>query len=308
MIRFDNLVFDYPGYRALHSVSARIEPGSITALVGPNGAGKTTLMRCLAALESPFSGAIFTDDIDVIAEPRRARARLGFLQDMFGLYDELSARRCLHYAAATRGVREAEIASRIEAVAARVGIAALLDHQAGALSRGQRQRLAIGQTIIHSPALLILDEPAAGLDPESRADLSALLRALRNDGMTLLVASHILAELEDYSTHLLVLEGGRIAQHAAIAAVRPSARQLSLTLARPSPQADTLLRQRAEVDALGIDGTTCTFAFSGDDHAQAALLAALINEGVPVVSLSETRASLEDLYLDRIRSVRAART
>ena len=307
MIRFENIVFDYPGYRALHGVSARIEPGSITALVGPNGAGKTTLMRCLSALENPFSGSILVGELDVIAEPRQARARIGFLQDIFGLYDELSARRCLHYAAATRGVPEQEIAGRIDAVAARVGIAALLDHQAGTLSRGQRQRLAIGQTIIHSPALLILDEPAAGLDPESRAELSTLLRALRDDGMTLLVSSHILAELEDYSTHMLVLEGGRIAQHSAIATVRPTARRLAVTLAGPSPEAEAWLRQRSEVSALGNAGNAITFDFSGDDFAQAALLSALIGEGVRVVSFSETRASLEDLYLDRIRSVRAAR-
>jgi ABC-2 type transport system ATP-binding protein len=307
MIRFENLVFDYPGHRALHGVSGQIDPGSITALVGPNGAGKTTLMRCMAALDTPFSGSIHLGDLDVIAEPRRTRARLGFLQDLFGLYDELSARRCLHYAAATRGVPEQEIGARIDAVAARVGIAPLLDHLAGALSRGQRQRLAIGQTIIHSPALLILDEPAAGLDPESRAELSALLRTLRDDGMTLIVSSHILAELEDYSTHLLVLEGGRIAQHSAIATVRPMARRLTATMAGSSSQAKALLRQRAEVSALGIAGNTLTFEFSGDDAAQAALLAALINDGIRVVSFSETRASLEELYLDRIRSVRAAR-
>ncbi len=305
MIEIRDLVFDYPGHRALHGVSAAIAAGSITALIGPNGAGKTTLMRCLAALEIPFSGTIRFDGIDVIAEPRAARARIGFLQDLFGLYDSLSARRCLIYAAAARGVADDAIGPRVEATAARLGLAALLEQRAGTLSRGQRQRLAIGQAIIHAPKLLILDEPAAGLDPEARADLAALLRQLQQQGMTLLVSSHILGELEDYSTHLMMLDRGRILQHGAIQAERAARRRLKVAVVSGRETAAALLGDWPGVGIPVAAADGLAFDFAGDAAAQAALLTALIGAGVAVTTFAEDQASLEDLYLARLRQARS---
>lgn len=305
MIEVRDLVFDYPGQRALDGVSATIGAGSVTALVGPNGAGKTTLMRCLAALETPFSGTIRLDGIDVIAEPRAARARIGFLQDLFGLYDSLSARRCLIYAAAARGVGKDAIGARVAALADRLGLAALLDRPAGTLSRGQRQRLAVGQAIIHEPRLLILDEPAAGLDPEARADLAELLRQLQQQGMTLLVSSHILGELEDYSTHLMMLDAGRVLQHGAIQGERTARRRLQISVLDGAAAAAALLGDWPGVGSLVAAGNGLAFDFVGDAAAQAALLAALIDNGCPVTSFAEDRASLEDLYLARLRQERS---
>ena len=216
VVQVRDLVYDYPTARALFGVSFDIAPGSITALVGPNGAGKTTLLRCLAALETPYSGSVFVDGLDVEEHPRDVHKRLGFLQDFFGLYDELTVRQCLDHHAAAHGVPWVKRPAAVEQSAERLGLADRLGQKAGALSRGLRQRLAVAQAIIHQPSLLLLDEPASGLDPEARQDLSRLLVTLRDEGMTLIVSSHILAELEDYSTHMMIMQDGRLTENSAI--------------------------------------------------------------------------------------------
>jgi len=303
VIRIEALTFDYPGVRALDALSAEIPAGSITALVGPNGAGKSTLMRCIAGLEAPFSGRVVLDDIVVAADPRSARAALGFLPDLYGLYDRLSVRRCLEWAGASRGLSWPDARARVPELAERLGLSALLDRVPGALSRGQRQRVAIGQAIVHRPKLLVLDEPASGLDPEARIALAGLLRGLRADGMTILVSSHILAELAEYATHLMILEAGRLLSFAPLAA---PARRLRVRLAVADVRLVGLLAENAAVSDIlaGTDGAQ--FAFDGDDAAQARLLRALVQAGLPVTELTSHADSLQQVYLDRLRDARGA--
>lgn len=297
-----DLRFAYDGTPALSGVSFAAAPGGVTALVGPNGAGKTTLMRCLAGLEVPEAGSVTLAGIDVVADPRAARARMGFLQDFFGLYDRLSVRRCLDYAARARLVPGAERPGRIAAVADALGLGDLLGRPASALSRGQRQRVAIGTAIIHRPPVLILDEPAAGLDPEARAELAVLLRGLAADGMTLLVSSHILAELEDYSTDVLMLEQGRVIGHGPLAA---SERRLALALAEGDAAAlATSLAAEPGVSAIAVEGLTVSFAFAGETAAQASLLARLVGAGYAIALFEERQGSMQDLYLARLRAAR----
>ena len=179
MIEVRDLVYEYPSKRALDGVSLSVARGTITALVGPNGAGKTTLLRCLAALEPPYAGAATIDGLDTTGSPREIHAQLGYLPDFYGLYDALSVRRCLTYAARSHG-----IAPALDGGCGRNGGAPRRPARppgipAGELSRGLRQRLAIGQAIVHEPKVLLLDEPAAGLDPQARRDLSALLSRSR---------------------------------------------------------------------------------------------------------------------------------
>ena len=301
MIAVSRLRFAYDGTPALEDVSFAALRGTITALVGPNGAGKTTLMRCLAGLEPPEHGTISVAGIDVVAEPRAARARIGFLQDFFGLYERLSVRRVLDYAARSRLVPAAEREGRIRSVAEALGLAGLLARQAGALSRGQRQRVAIGAAIIHRPQVLMLDEPAAGLDPEARAELAALMRSLAAEGMTLLVSSHILAELEGYATDVLMLEAGRVIGHGPLAA---PARRLALVVAGGGvAEARAVLAQHG-IEDTEIEGGTILFPFAGDLAGQAALLAVLVRAGVPVAALEERRSSIQSLYLSRLREAR----
>lgn len=299
MIEIRDLVFDYPGHRALDGIDLNIARGAITALVGPNGAGKTTLLRCMAALETPYEGSVVVAGLDTREAPRAIHARLGYLPDFFGLYDALSVRRCLHYAARAHGIAAGAAAGAAEAAAARVGLSDRMEQPAGALSRGLRQRLAIGQAIVHLPAVLLLDEPAAGLDPQARRDLSALLLALKADGMTLVVSSHILAELQDYSDRMVIVDHGRIAGGEAIA-LRGVQESVRIVLAAPrADMAGALARAGATV--LESDDRHAVATMTGGAEARSALLAMLVGEGFAVSDFTAETRNLEEVYFSKVK-------
>ncbi len=293
MIEIRELVFEYPGHRALAGVSLTIVKNSITALVGPNGAGKTTLLRCMAALETPYSGTVTIDGLDTREAPRAIHAGLGYLPDFFGLYDALSVRRCLHYAARAHGIGAKEAAGAAEVAAGRVGLSDRMEQAAGQLSRGLRQRLAIAQTIVHQPKVLLLDEPAAGLDPKARRDLSHLLLSLRDSGMTLVVSSHILAELEDYSDRMVIVDHGRIAGGESIA-LKTGAR-LRIVLATPREDLKDFLGQQG-AQILEVTANQAVVSMRADAAARARLLAALVEAGFAVADFTEDARALEDVY------------
>lgn len=304
LVDIRDLVYEYPGFRALHRITAAIEPATITALVGPNGAGKTTLLRCLAALEPPYSGVITLDGLDIHAEPRKSHELMGCLSDFFGLYDALTVKQCLTYRADAQGLSEADRGAAIDWAAQAVKLTDRLDQKACELSRGLRQRLAIGQAIIHRPKLLLLDEPASGLDPEAREDLADLLRNLQEGGMTIIVSSHILAELEAYSTHMLIIDDGRIVDHAALrpgaAPDRPA--RLAIELAEPHPDFEELLKGAGEL--VEISETAARLDLTGGAAAQQAMLKGLIDAGLPVLSFGPERVKLQDAYIERMREGR----
>jgi len=314
LVSVEGLTQDYPGFRALDDVTFAVAPGTVTALVGPNGAGKTTLMRCLAALDPPLSGRVIVDGLDAVERPREVHRRIGFLQDFFGLYDSLTVAQGLWYAAAARGVASDRIEARVQWAARAVSLDDRLDQRAGTLSRGLRQRLAVAQSIVHQPRVVLLDEPASGLDPESRAELAALLRVLRADhGMTLLVSSHILAELEHYSTHIMILNGGRLLRHDAITEDGRwgSSAATDQTTVAEVTLADAVPGLADRLDALGLgglarvpdgsDGRQLAIDVAADEAARAGLLRRLVEAGLPVSGFVAQRRSLQDVYLDHMR-------
>jgi ABC-2 type transport system ATP-binding protein len=306
MIEVQALTYDYPGTRALDAVTFRLPAQSITALVGPNGAGKTTLLRCLAALDEPYSGAVQIGSVDVSREPREAHRLIGYLPDHFGLYVDLTVRQCLVYVGRSRGIEESVLQARVQRVIDEVGLADKMTQKAGALSRGQRQRLAIAQAIIHEPRVLLLDEPASGLDPESRASLSTLMRSLAARGMTLCVSSHILAELEQYCTGMLVLQGGRLVEHRQLAHAESARRRIRLRLAQPSAQLADLLGAQAGVLVESCTPQAATISFTGDDVALSNLLRTLLTQDVHVCEVAVDEVSLQDAYLAAVGSHRGA--
>jgi len=299
MIEVEDLVYEYPNARALKGVSLKVPDRTITALVGPNGAGKTTLLRCLAALEDPYSGRVVVDGRDTRESPREIHARMGYLPDFYGLYNELTVRRCLAYAARSHGIASALTATAVQKAAGRVGLIDRLESKAGELSRGLRQRLAIGQAIVHEPQVLLLDEPAAGLDPQARRDLAQLLIAMRDSGMMLVVSSHILAELEDYCSEMIIIEDGRIAGGKAIK-VRDDARpryMIELATAR-SDLRDFLAAKGADVAEA--DQNHAVILFTHNAGARARLLRDLVGAGFEVASFAESSKALEDAYFSAV--------
>ena len=295
-----DLVFEYPGQRALHGISFDVARGSVTALVGPNGAGKTTLLSCVAALLRPLSGSVHVDGVDMLAEPRDGHRRIGYLKDFYGLYDSLTVRQTLWHAARSQGIAPADCPAVIERVAQALDLDALLGSLAGALSRGQRQRLAIARTMVHAPPVLLLDEPASGLDPEARHDLAALMRRLQADGVTLLVSSHILAELSEYSTEMMILRDGRLLEQRPLAGAADAV-WLRMALVTPPAEVPAPLAAHPAVSGARVDGDGVLFAFAGDAAARHALLAQCVAGEVPVCGLADAGARLQDEYLRRVR-------
>jgi ABC-2 type transport system ATP-binding protein len=308
MIQAEHLIFDYPGHRALDDVSFTIAPQTITALVGPNGAGKTTLLRCLVALDRPGAGRVLLEELDVHEAPREAHKRMAFLPDFFGVYDDLTVRQCLSYRARAHDVPRERRRAAIEHAAERLGIADRMKDHAGTLSRGLKQRLAIAQAVIHEPRIALLDEPAAGLDPEARYSLAAVFRDLRNDGMTLIVSSHILAELEDYSTHLLAIRDGRIVDLRALQQIATDEVPvpMQLRLAAPDQRIGPLLAGMTGVSDLNVDTQLVRFSFVGGPQAHHALLKRLIEEGLPIAEFAPVQSSLQDSYLALMRKQAAS--
>ena len=300
MIEVRDLVYEYPNKRALDGVSLTVAPQTITALVGPNGAGKTTLLRCLAALEAPYSGTVLIDGLDTREAPRQIHARLGYLPDFYGLYDELTVRRVLTYAAWSHGLAPALAGAAVEKAADRVGLVDRLETKAGELSRGLRQRLAIGQAIVHEPKVLLLDEPAAGLDPQARRDLSALLLQLRDAGMTLVVSSHILAELEDYCSVMIIVDDGRVVGGKPIKVRDDERPRYFLELATARSDLREFLGASG-IDVIETGDHHALFTFTRNPAARAKLIRDLVKAGFDVASFAESTRALEDTYFAKVR-------
>ena len=297
MINVENLVYEYPNKRALNDITFNIPQGSITALVGPNGAGKTTLLRCLAALERPFSGNVTINGVDVFDNPRRIHKDLGYLSDFFGLYNELTVRQSLIFAANLHQLPESTVKNQVELVISLLELDVYIEKNVGALSRGWRQRLGIAQAIIHNPKLLILDEPASGLDPEARVNISQLFRKLRDQGMTLIVSSHILAELEDYCTDMLVLRDGYLVEHSLSSADKKELNVIEIAFLDSANNFISHLESLSTVSNVVLQDRTIRLLFSGNEEEQWALLKKLVDVGAKVSLFTVRPSKLQDIYM-----------
>ncbi len=300
LIEVKELIFEYPGTLALDNVSLSIAEGEIAALVGPNGAGKTTLMRAICGLDAPISGSVRVDGLDVLKYPRQAHQRMGYLADFFGLYNELTLRQALHYAALSHGIKGESLAASIVLAAQRLQLEERLEQPVKALSRGLSQRLAIAQAIIHQPKVLLLDEPAAGLDPQARKALADLFLALRDQGMTLLVSSHILAELEAYCSVMVVVEQGRIIDQQSLNATHPQYEVLQIACATPSPTLTSVLQDDLGVELISEDQHGCLIEISADPAVQHQLLQQLLSRGFSVHHFAPAQRNMQESYLQTV--------
>ncbi len=195
--------------RAVDGVSAAIAPG-VTAIVGANGAGKSTLLRMVATLLAPDGGSLRLDDLDLVANPERLREKLGYLSTTTRLYPRLTGRELLRLAGGFFGLDRAEIDARALRLAGTFGLERFLDQRISGLSTGEHQRLNLARTLLHEPSLLVLDEPTTGLDVVAAWRFVEAVRAARADGRHILLATHVLREVESAADHLLVLRAGKL--------------------------------------------------------------------------------------------------
>jgi ABC-2 type transport system ATP-binding protein len=302
MIRVESLRKSYGPLTALADVSLEIAPGTIHGLIGPNGAGKTTLIRIMTGLLEADAGRILIDGEDVTASPDLARHAVGWMPDFFGVYAELTAREYLLFFAEAHGVERSVRERRATELLERVGLAEKRDASIGALSRGMVQRLVFARALVHDPPILVLDEPASGLDPRARIELREILRGLANDGRTVLVSSHILAELEEMVDRVSIIEKGVLLYSGVFrdaAAEHGPVIELKVSEASASVAADFLTGDSV-VRGLAREGTDL-FRFHLDRIEELdPLLGRLIAAGVGIRRL-ESGLGIERFFLDRTR-------
>jgi len=293
---------------ALDGASLTARAGAVTALVGPNGSGKTTLLLVLAGLLVPDSGEVRVAGLDPVTHGPAARARTGWMPDAFGTWDSLTAREVLLTFAAAYRISPAAARARADELLATVHLAEYADRPASVLSRGQKQRLGLARALVHDPQVLLLDEPASGLDPRSRVDLRVLLRRLADEGRTVLVSSHILSELEELSDDVVFVSRGRTVGSSDVGAVGGTA-------AGPTTWHVRALSYAALTTWLTTTGATWQPDDAQDPHAPATdrpggvlltvdgdegaalLVRDAVAAGVPLASLAPATGALERAYL-----------
>jgi len=210
MLEIDGLVRHFDKLRAVDNISFSVKRGQVFGFIGPNGAGKTTTMRILATLDLPQEGDVRVAGVSVIEEPEMARKLTGFMPDYAGVYSTTTVEEYLDFFARSNGLRGDARRSAVEGVIEFMGIGELRERHVERLSKGLKQRVALGRAIIHDPQLLVLDEPAANLDPRARIEFRTLIRELAADGKTVLLSSHILTELSEICDAVAVIEKGKI--------------------------------------------------------------------------------------------------
>ncbi|HZI11428.1 MAG TPA: ABC transporter ATP-binding protein [Myxococcus sp.] len=308
---------DYGALRAVDDVSFNLEAGSILGFIGPNGAGKSTTLRILATLDVPTAGEVLLDGHSLVDTPDRARPLIGYMPDRYGTYDDVTVFEFLDFFARAYGLKGAQRKQRVESVMAFTGLTPLAEKLTTALSKGMRQRVALGRTLLHDPRLLLLDEPADGLDPRARIELRELLRALADQGKAVIISSHILTELAEICDTCAIIEQGRllatgkvedILQQSTGAAL---ASELTVRLAAGAEgdavwaRAERLLLEQPRVDKVAREGESLRVRLELEpgagpaqvDAAAAALLAALVSAGLPVCAFSPRERNLEDAFM-----------
>jgi len=296
MIRLANLRKEFDDLLAVNDLTVTIPAGEIYGLIGPNGAGKTTTIRMACGLLEPTAG-----EIDVLRHPDDARRYIGYLSDFFSVYEDLKVWEYLDYFAHAYKMPEREIPPRIDEVIAEAGLETKRDQLIHGLSRGMKQRLGIARAMIHRPKVLLLDEPASGLDPKARIELRNLLRAVRDQGATILISSHILTELEGLCTSLGIMEKGRLVRTGKLEEVINAGAHSRLIkiqwLGDNAQQLQDLLAPNPAISEFKSNNGQAEFRFTGTEEDQARLLSSLISQGIRVTTFGEVRQTVEEMYM-----------
>lgn len=286
---------------ALHDFSLGLAAGDLLGFIGPNGAGKTTSLKAMAGLIPMAAGRVRVLGEEIEPGNVLGTARIGFAPDTPPIYEELKVADFLRFIGKAYRLRGDMIEERIDFWLDQLWLSDRRDAKIKTLSRGMRQRLTVARTLLADPTLVLLDEPAAGLDPAGRVQFRKMLGSLRDQGKALVVSSHILADLHEYCTHIAIMEAGRLRQFGTVAQVvggKEDNRCLyRVTLARPEPRAPALLAEMAGLSRIEVHGREISFEFEHDDAEAAGLLERLMRHGLPVASFAPIEHDLEQAYL-----------
>ena len=308
IIELRDLTKRYGDLTAVDSLDLSIEEGAVFGFIGPNGAGKTTTMRIMTTLLRPTSGEARIAGHSVADEPHDVRRVIGYMPDFFGVYEDMKVWEYLDFFAACYDVPAPARPGMIDDLLALVDLGHKREAYVESLSRGMKQRLCLARTLTHDPQVLILDEPASGLDPRARIEMRELLRELQKMGKTIFFSSHILAEVADICTSIGIIENGRLVATGNVDEMMARLRGHRLIAMRFVPGAVADLEEVAVwvrgqpgvlfvATEIGNPPAGLRFDFGGDDLALSELLARAIARGLPVLNFSEERGDLEDIFL-----------
>ena len=296
LLTIERLRVDFPAVVAVNGLSLTLEPGDVCGLIGPNGAGKTTTMRAVSGLQEFTRGSVRVDGHELTHEPDELKRRLGFMPDFCPTYDQLTASEFLEHFARAFGVPDR--AKRIEECLELTWLTDKHDALCEELSRGMKQRLVLAKTLLPDPQVLLLDEPASGLDPLGRIELRKILLQLRDAGKAVLISSHILTELSGFCNKAAIMERGRLVQFGSIADLgrQMTARRMSVKW-RGETHAALEILKAANAKILETAGTGATFEFAGETDALDELLKTLVNQGVRIAEWRGVGDDLEQIFL-----------
>lgn len=306
-----SLRVDYGDFIAVNDLSLTVPPGEVFGLVGPNGAGKTSTFRVLTTLMEPTYGDVFLDGIDIQEDIAGARRIVGYMPDLAPVPSDMKVWEFLDFHAAAYGIgNKSQRRERLAECLEEVALTPQRDKWCKELSRGQTQRVVLAKTLLHRPRVLVLDEPASGLDPLARRDLRNALRRLAKNGATVFVSSHILSELAEMCTSICVMNLGKLLASGTVDEVRHqlgnTERTITAAVLGKAEDAASWLSSRHGVHELQVVGQEIVFGFKGSDEDQADLMEGLIASGIRLRAFEERRSSFEDILVEVAESNRRA--
>mgnify|MGYP002770575188 FL=1 len=301
MVEIRNLTKTYGKYRALNNLNLHIDKGEIFGFVGPNGAGKTTTMRIICGLLQADWGEVYVDGIDSLNHNELIKRKVGYVPDFFGVYDNFKVMEYMDFYGSMYGIDGEAVRKTSLGLLDLVNLSDKADSYVDGLSRGMKQRLCVARALIHNPQLLILDEPASGLDPRARFELKEIMKNLGAMGKTIIISSHILPELGEMCTSIGVMEKGNLIANGKVEEITKQSRQanpLTIQILENKDQAIQILRQTPQVQKLSIRDNEIIIAFYGEEADMAQLLSNLILSGVKVSGFHREEGNLETLFLE----------
>lgn len=300
MFRVDNLVKDYGKFRAVDHLSFEVKKGEIFGFVGSNGAGKSTTMKVAAGLLKATTGTIFINDIDVKKDPIKAKGYIGYMPDFFGVYDDLKTYEYMNFYCGVHQIPVHEREKIIHSLIELVDLTDKMNSYVDELSRGMKQRLCLARALIHDPEVLILDEPASGLDPRARVEFRDIIKTLSKMGKTIIISSHILLELAEMCTTIGIIEKGKLVAIGTVSEIQKQLSHLSRlkikSLEGIEPLVLTLKQQPFISEIIEGHGHVECY-FSGSDEEKASLLKQLIAQGNTIYHFEETAGNLESIFM-----------
>ena len=300
MLSIKNLQKRYGKFIALKGVNLEIEKGDIFGFIGPNGAGKSTTMKIISGLLSADGGEVYVDGIDALKNNRELKDKIGYMPDFFGVYDNLKAIEYLEFYASIYGIVGEKARQLAMDLLALVNLEDKWNSNVDGLSRGMKQRLCLARCLVHNPEILILDEPASGMDPRARFEMKGILKNLSEMGKTIIVSSHILSELSEICNKIGIIKNGTIIYQGTVDEVMLKVNgqtPISITVMDKVEEAIRLLKECTDIQNIAVDGNKINISILGGDIEAVNILKNLVVNNIPVVNYNKGNVNLEEVFI-----------